>query len=172
VSALLIPQTAKADEACQTDFVSATGKPSSIGELARANSFFTWKATVKEKFGKPYMAWSNATERKLVCTDLMTGEHIGKWQCTRQGRPCRQDVSTTEQIKPECQEEIISAYGARKSTKSTARAEAELGWSLKVKSELGEQWSEWERAQQKSVSCTKKSARQYQCISSAYACKN
>jgi len=172
VGALFTAQQVKADENCQTDFVSATGKPSSIGELARANSFFTWKATVKEKLGASFMAWSNATERKLVCVDLMSGDHKGKWQCTRQGRPCKLDAIATEKNNPTCQKEIISAYGARKRTKTRARAAAEHGWALKVKSELGDQWSEWGKAQQKSVSCTKKSARQYQCIGSAYACKN
>ena len=164
-------QQALADKQCVTEIVSATGKPSSIGELARANAFFTWKAVVKEKFGDAYNAWSEASERKLVCVDLVEGENKGKWECTRSGRPCQRQGNTIVQ-ETTCQKEISQAYGARQRSEQRAREEAQRGWSLFVKRGLGADWADWERAQQKSVDCKKKNSWSYQCIAVAYACKS
>lgn len=155
---------------CLDEAVSATGKPSSIGELARANAFFTWKSVVKAKHGDDYAAWSAATERKLSCVDLMSGENKGKWECTRVARPCMADKSFVTKT-PSCKEQVTSAYGARKRSKAAARAEAENGWSLLAQKTYGDDWAFWERAKDKSVDCKKKTKYAYQCIANAIACK-
>ncbi len=163
-------QQAVAEKQCVSEIVSATGKPSSIGELARANAFFTWKAVVKEKFGDDYNAWSEASGRKLVCIDLIEGEHKGKWECTRSARPClKQSTAVVQEII--CQKQISQAYGARRRSEKLAREEAERGWLFLVKRKLGVEWTDWERAKQKSIECRKKNSWAYQCIAVAYACK-
>ena len=164
-------QQALADKQCVNEIVSATGKPSSFGELARANAFFTWKAVVKEKFGEPYNAWSEASERKLVCVDLMEGENKGKWECTRSARPCQRQGNDIVQ-ETNCQKQISQAYGARRRSETLAREEAERGWLFLVKRKLGSEWADWERAKQKSIECTRKNSWAYQCIAVAYACKS
>ncbi len=155
---------------CLDGAVSATGKPSSIGELARANAFFTWKSVVKAKHGDDYAAWSAATERKLSCVDLMSGENKGKWECTREARPCKADKSFLSKS-PSCKEQVTSAYGARKRSEAAARAEAENGWSLLAKRTHGDEWALWESAKDKSVDCKKKTKYAYQCVAHAIACQ-
>ena len=161
---------AKAEEKkCLDQAFSATGKPSKIGELARANAFFTWKAAVSEKHGKDYGAWSAATERKLVCIDLMSGENKGKWECTRTARPCTSEKPVVA-TKGSCKEEITSAYGKRRGSLAAARAEAKTGWKLLVEGTLGAEWSDFSLAQETNVKCSRKSQYAYQCVASAKEC--
>lgn len=159
-----------AEKSCLAEPLSATGKPSSIGELARANAFFTWKSVAKDKHGEDYMAWSAATERKLVCIDLMDGENKGKWECTRTARPCKAEVVTSS-TEPKCQDEVSVGWGARKGSEAAARAEAQSGWALLVKKEFGPEWAEWELAKSTALECVKKTKWSYQCRAQAYACK-
>lgn len=163
---------AAAENGCKDEAVSATGKPSSIGELARANAFFTWKAVVRGKFGDDYMAWSKATERKLVCVDLMSGENKGKWECTRTARPCLGKPAQKTVEEASCQEEATQAYGARRGTVAAAKQQARAGWVAKVGEALGDEWADWERADKSSFDCRRKSKWQYQCIALGIACKN
>lgn len=160
-----------AEEACKAETVSATGKPSSIGELARANAFFTWKAVAREKFGTDYQNWSKAIERKLLCVDLMTGENKGKWECTRTARPCLSKV-IVQPAAERCKEEATSAYGARRGTVVAAKAQARAGWKVKVRESFGEEWANWEQSDKSSFDCRRKNKWQYQCIAQAYACQN
>lgn len=160
-----------ADEGrCKSEVVSATGKPSRIGELARANAFFTWKAVARQKFGKDYMAWSYATERKLVCVDLMSGENKGKWECTRTARPCIGLAAATPAAKT-CKEVVTNAYGARRGTVAAAKIQAKSGWVAKVTESFDESWADWEAADKTSYDCRRKNAYQYQCIAQGYACQ-
>lgn len=161
-----------AEGRCLDEVLSATGKPSSIGELARANAFFTWKSMAKEKFGADYNAWSSATERKLVCVDLMDGENKGKWECTRTARPCQKGASLqVEKEAGQCKELVVSAYGRRRGTAAQAKAEAIHGWFLTTRDQLGEAWADWEKAKTRSTDCRRKSKWQYQCIAQAYPCE-
>ncbi|GJM02581.1 MAG: hypothetical protein DHS20C08_10820 [Rhodomicrobium sp.] len=159
-----------AEDGCKSETVSATGKPSSIGELARANAFFTWKAVAREKFGTEFQNWSKATERKLVCVDLMSGENKGKWECTRSARPCPAKVIVTPAAE-RCKETATSAYGARRGTIVAAKAQARAGWKVKVIELFGEEWAEWDNADKSSFDCRRKNSWQYQCIAQAYACQ-
>ncbi len=160
-----------ADERCLDEVAEATGKASSIGELARANAFFTWKSVVKEKYGAAYNAWSAATERKLVCIDLMTGENKGKWECTRSARPCMKGTEHTKTEGPSCKGEAVSAYGRRQGSLARAKAEAIQGWFLTIQKTLGDEWADWDKGKTKSVDCSRKSKWQYQCIALAYPCQ-
>ncbi len=155
---------------CLDASVSAVGKPSSIGELARANAFFTWKSVVKAKHGDDYAAWSAATERQLSCVDLMAGENKGKWECTRIARPCKSTKSIIS-ASPSCKELVTIAYGARKRSELAAKAEAENGWALLAKRTHGDDWALWESAKDKSVDCKKKTKYSYQCVAQAFACQ-
>lgn len=164
---------ALAEKQCLDEPRSATGKPSAIGELARANAFFTWKSLVKAKDGAAYNAWSEATERKLVCIDLMTGENAGKWECTRTARPClKKKNALAPASETKCKKTISSAYGSRESSKAKARAEAIAGWALAVKKAHGDDWVEWEKATQKKIDCQRKPNSAYQCVAVGYACFN
>lgn len=161
---------ANADEKqCLTEAFSATGKASSIGELARANAFFTWKSSVKEKHGADYMAWSAATERKLVCIDLMSGENKGKWECTRTARPCK-SVKPVVATKGTCKEEVTTGWGARRGSAAKARIEAQSGWKLLVEGAYGAEWSDWSLAKETAIKCVRKTKYQFQCVASAKAC--
>lgn len=162
--------SAKADEKqCLAEAFSATGKASSIGELARANAFFTWKAAVKDKHGADYMAWSAATERKLVCIDLMSGENKGKWECTRTARPCK-SAKPVVATKGSCKDEITTGWGARRGSAQKARIEAQSGWKLLVEGTFGVEWSDWSLAKETNIKCVRKNKYQFQCIASAKAC--
>lgn len=160
-----------AEGACLDEPVSATGKPSSIGELARANAFFTWKTVVKEKHGKDYNAWSEATERKLVCVDLMQGPDKGKWECTRTARPCSGKGEEATSAEPLCKKETVSAYGRRRGALADAKAEAQHGWFLVVREQFGDDWAAWEKGTVKSLDCAKKTKWSYQCVAQAYPCQ-
>ncbi len=157
------------DKQCLVEAFSATGKASSIGELARANAFFTWKASVKATHGADYMAWSAATERKLLCIDLMSGENKGKWECTRTARPCK-TVKPVAATKGSCKEEVVSGWGARRGSAAKARLEAQAGWKLLVEGSLGTEWSDWSLAKETTIKCLRKNRYQFQCIASAKAC--
>lgn len=165
-----MPVNALAENSCLSEPVSATGKPSSIGELARANAFFTWKAVVKDKHGKDYMAWSEATERKLVCIDLMSGKNKGKWECTRTARPCLASEVVKKNLK--CKEKTLQAYGASRPVESEAKAEALAGWQSVAKRDYGVDWAYWEFATNKSVTCRRLGKRVVQCVAEATACSN
>lgn len=169
--AVFMPLAANANERCLQQAVSATGKPSSIGELARANAFFTWKAVVKDEHGKDYMAWSEATERKLVCIDLMSGENKGKWECTRTARPCRSE-QLLKVSKAQCKDSKLKAFGASRPGESEAKAEALAGWQSVAKRDYGVDWAYWEFATNKSVTCRKLGKRVVQCVAEANACRN
>ncbi len=157
------------DKQCLAEAFSATGKPSSIGELARANAFFTWKSAVKERHGADYMAWSAATERKLVCIDLMSGENKGKWECTRTARPCKSKKPVVA-TKGSCKDEITTGWGARRGSAAKARSEAQSGWKLVVEGTFGAEWSDWSLAKETNIKCVRKNKYQFQCIASAKAC--
>ena len=160
----------KAEEKqCLDDAFSATGKPSKIGELARANAFFTWKAAVKEKHGKEYNAWSAATERKLLCIDLMSGENKGKWECTRTARPCKSKKPVIA-TKGSCKDEISTAWGKRRGSIAAARLEAQSGWKLVVEGAFGAEWTDWSLAKEANLKCVRKTKYAYQCIATGKAC--
>ena len=159
-----------AEHECLDEPLSVTGKPSAIGELARANAFFTWKSVAKEKYGPDYMAWSAASERKLVCVDLMSGEDKCKWECTRISKPCKRSADLKAEQGAKCDKQVVEAYGARRSTRPGARNEAVAGWVLTIERNLGEQWADWTVAQQKSIACHRKNNKQYQCVARALAC--
>ena len=159
-----------AEGRCLDEVLEATGKPSAIGELARANAFFTWKAVAKEKHGDDYSAWSSATERKLVCIDLMSGDHKGKWECTRSARPCRK-AEKKEAAAGSCKQEAVKAYGRRQGSLKLAQAEAVNGWLLTVRQSFGDDWANWDNGQEKSLKCTKKTKWQIQCVAEAMPCK-
>ncbi len=154
---------------CLGDPVSATGKPSPIGELARANAFFTWKEIVKETHGTDYMEWVDAAERKLVCNELTSGENKGMWECTRIGRPCRAPVNLRV-LKIECQQTVLSAWGAPKRTEEDAKRQAIKGWEILAKRKLGAEWALWDSAKMKSVGCQPRGAKRLQCLAEGYAC--
>ena len=160
----------KAEEKqCLDEAFSATGKPSKIGELARANAFFTWKAAVKEKHGKDFSAWSAATERKLLCIDLMSGENKGKWECTRTARPCKSKKPVIA-TKGSCKDEVTTAWGKRRGSLLAARLEAKTGWKLLVEGTFGAEWSDYSLAQDTTIKCSRKTKYAYQCVASAKAC--
>ncbi len=54
-------------------------------------------------------------------------------------------------------------------TKSAAREQARKSWSLKVKNNLGQRWSVWQIAKNKSVRCNKAGQR-WVCKARAKAC--
>lgn len=157
------------DKQCLDKAFSATGKPSSIGELARANSFFTWKSAVKAKHGADYSAWSDATERKFSCVDLMSGDNKGKWECTRTGTPCKTEKEVIS-TKGSCKDQLSTAWGARRGKLAAARNEAKSGWKIVVQGTAGEEWANWDQAKEQSIKCVRKSKWSYQCVATAMAC--
>lgn len=154
---------------CLDEAFSATGKPSSIGELARANSFFTWKSAVKAKHGADYSAWSSATERKFVCIDLMNGDNKGKWECTRTAKPCKSEKQVIS-AKGSCKDLLSTGWGARRGNLAAAREEAKAGWKIVVQGSSGEDWATWSQAKDQSIKCVRKTKWSYQCVATAMAC--
>ena len=160
---------------CLKEVLSATGKPSKIGELARGNAFFTWESLAKEKQGAAYMAWPEATERQLTCIELMNGPDKGKWECTRKARPCKAQKPTegdeTASISPLCKGKPVEAFGKMQRTPGRAKNEARSGWRKLVDRKFGQTFSNWQEAKQTKVSCQKKREGQYQCVAAAIPCR-
>ena len=193
---ILSSSPAQAAELCKREPLSATGKPSKIGELARGNAFFTWESLAKEKVGAAHMGWANATERKLSCIELMSGPDKGKWECTRTARPCKArieapvkasnsnhktDKNTVKNAQSDagalsnddtCQSAPVSAYGKLQQSSWRAKNEAKSGWSKLVGRKNGQVYGAWAKAKQQNISCKKKLGGQFQCIASAIPCRS
>ena len=163
-----------AEPQCQKELLSATGKPAKIGELARGNAFFTWESLAKEKLGPAYQAWPQATERQLVCVELMQGPDKGKWECTRKARPCKvesqEKSDETASISPLCKGKLVEAYGKLERSTVRAKNEAKSGWVKVVDRKFGPTFAKWQSAKQPRFSCQRKIGGQYQCVAKAIPC--
>ena len=72
---------------------------------------------------------------------------------------------------PRCSEREISATGTPGRIHFSARRNARLAWSAKVRAELGNAYATWDRATRRNFDCTF-SKWQYRCSATARPCRS
>lgn len=142
---------ALAEDDCK-DAVSAEGKPALLRDLgAYPNSLFAWRAAVKEKYGSEFNSWRYAKDRDVNCD-----KNDGEWVCKRTAKPCKDvlhkviDAATKN---PNCKDDSLSSYGARKKSEDAAMDEAESGWTIDTRKKYGGEWADWDAAAGTDIDC-------------------
>lgn len=82
-------------------------------------------------------------------------------------------ASTTPALAYACKSYPTQAVGVRK-LKFKAHKVARIGWGNIVKSNLGQAWSVWQIAKNKSITCSKintSQGKKWRCLASAKPCK-
>jgi len=80
-------------------------------------------------------------------------------------------ITTPALGEPRCSEQQISATGAPGRIHFTARRNARLVWSAKVRAELGNAYATWDRATRRNFDCTF-AKWQYRCSATARPCRS
>ncbi len=154
---------------CKTDAVEAVGEPASTQIVAYPSSLFAWRRAVRDAHGAEWNSWRYAQDRDIDCKRA-----DGKWQCTRNARPCQDTLSTVAQgekvtKKRECKSDPVSSYGRREKTEDKAADQAIWGWRIDARRKHGGDWAKWDNASDRDVDCRKRGSR-FQCVAIGIAC--
>ena len=80
-------------------------------------------------------------------------------------------ITTPALAEPRCSAQQITASGAPGRIHFTARRNARLVWSAKVRAELGNAYATWDRATRRNFDCTF-AKWQYSCSATARPCRS